>query len=55
MLEKKIWDKVSVGDTLAYVHSNKEENIEEAIEKVKEAYSISEKEPERYVDILNII
>lgn len=55
VLEKKIGDKVSVGDTLAYVHSNKEENIEEVIEKVKEAYGIAEKEPERYVDILNII
>ncbi len=55
VLEKKIGDKVNVGETLAYIHFNKKEKIETAIQKVKEAYIISNKEPEKYIDILNII
>lgn len=55
VLEKKIGDKVEVGDTIAYIHSNKEEVIEEVKEKIEEAYKISSNKPEEYKHILNII
>lgn len=55
VLERKIGSKVDIGDTLAYIHSNNKEKIEEATLKIKEAYKISERKPEKYKDILNII
>jgi len=55
VLEKKIGSYVKPNETLAYIHSNNKEKIEETIEKVKEAYEIEDKEPEKYKDILNII
>ena len=55
VLEKKIGDYVEYGDTLAYIHSNREEVIKEAIKEVEEAYKIGEDRPEDYEHILNII
>lgn len=55
VLNKKIGDEVEVGETLAYIHTNKEEKIEEAIEKLKTAYTIGNTKPEKYKDILKII
>lgn len=54
VLEKKIGDKVNIGDILAYIHSNKE-NIEEAKQMIEASYKISKEKPEEYRDILNII
>lgn len=55
VLEKKIGDYVNFGETLCYIHSNREYILEEAINCLKEAYTISEKKPEEYEHILNII
>ncbi len=55
VLEKKIGDKVNKGETLAHIHSNKQELINEAEIKIKEAYKIEDKEPEKYKHILNVI
>lgn len=55
VLEKKIGDYVTYGETLGYIHSNIEGPIEKAEEQLKNAYVISEEEPEEYEDILNII
>lgn len=54
VLEKKIGEKVNIEDILAYIHSNKEERIEEAIQKVYEAYTIGQKQ-NKYEHILEII
>lgn len=43
------------GETLAYIHSNKEELIQSAKEKVEKAYKITKEKTEEYKDILNII
>ncbi len=55
VLEKKIGEYVNIGETIAYIHVNKKDKIEEAIEQIKKAYKIEEEKPERYKDILNII
>lgn len=43
VLEKKVGDKVEAGDTLAVVHSNKE-NVDDVIERVKKCYSFGDDE-----------
>lgn len=55
VLEKKVGDYVNFGDTLGYIHSNREETIEKAKEMLKDAYTIEDTEPEEYEHILNII
>ncbi|MCI8519118.1 MAG: hypothetical protein HFJ51_03295 [Clostridia bacterium] len=55
VLEKKIGDKVSKGEILAFIHTNNREVISISEEKLKEAYEISESEPETYKEILGII
>lgn len=55
VLEKKIGEKVVIGETIAYIHSNKEELIEEVKEKINKAYKIISNKPEEYKHILNII
>ena len=55
VLEKKIGEYVNIGETIAYIHVNKKDKIEEAVEQIKKAYKIEEERPERYKDILNII
>ena len=55
VLEKKIGEYVNIGETIAYIHVNKKDKIEEAIERVKKAYKIEEERPDKYKDILNII
>lgn len=55
VLEKKIGEKVEIGETIAYIHSNKEELIEEVKEKINKAYKIISNKPEEYKHILNII
>ena len=55
VLNKKIGDKVEKGETLAYIHTNLEDRIEEAKKDIQKAYKISEIAPEKYEDILGII
>lgn len=55
VLEKKIGDYVNFGETLCYIHSNREDIIEEVVKQLKEAYTISQKEPNDYEHILGII
>ena len=55
VLEKKIGDKVDIGDVLAYIHYNKDIESNEAIENVIGAYEIAEGEPEKYRHILKIM
>lgn len=40
---------------LAYIHTNKEEVIQNSASKIKDAYEISEERPEEYKEILDII
>lgn len=55
VLEKKIGDKVNKGEVLAYIHANKEEEIENAVKELKNAYEISQQKPQQYKHILNVI
>ena len=55
VLEKKIGDYVNFGDTLGYIHSNREDIVEKAKEMLKEAYIIEDTNPEEYEHILNVI
>lgn len=55
ILEKKIGDKVEKGEILAYIHTSKEEKIEEAEETLKVAFEITDEMPEKYQEILGII
>ena len=55
VLNKKIGDKVEKGETLAYIHTNLEDRINEAEKSIQKAYKISETAPEKYEDILGII
>ena len=45
-LVKKVGDKVSIGDTIAIIHSNDEEKTKRAKERLLNAYSFSDKEVE---------
>jgi len=56
VLNKKIGDKVQVGETLAVIHANCQECAVEAIELVKKAFSYSEtipQKPELIYEIIN--
>lgn len=55
VLEKKIGNRVEKGETLAYIHTNREEIIKMSKEKLKLAYEISDNEPSKYQEILNIV
>lgn len=55
VLEKKIGDEIKNGEILAYIHSNKEEKIDEAIKIIEKAYKINKEKPEEYIDIIDII
>lgn len=55
VLEKKIGDKIKNGEILAYIHSNKEEKLDEAVKMTEKAYKINKEKPEKYVDIIDII
>lgn len=55
VLNKKIGDKVEKGETLAYIHTNLEDRIEEAKKDIQNAYEISENKPANYEHILGII
>lgn len=54
VLNKKIGDKVEIGETLAYIHTNKDD-AQNHIETLKSAYEISEDRPDEYKHILKII
>ena len=55
VLEKKIGDFVNIGDILCYIHSNRQDVINETENELKMAYKIGEEEPEEYEHILNVI
>ena len=55
VLEKKIGDYVEYGDTLGYIHANREDLIDRAVNELKDAYTIGDEKPEEYEDILNVI
>lgn len=40
---------------MAYIHTNREEIIKMSKEKLKLAYEISDNEPSKYQEILNIV
>ena len=52
---KEYNEKIDKGEILAYIHANVAEKIEEAKEKIQEAYKISKQKPTEYKHILNII
>lgn len=51
IFNKKVGDKVDVGDVLCYVHANNEQKAKEAVEKIQDAYTISENK----IDVENYI
>jgi pyrimidine-nucleoside phosphorylase len=55
VLKKKVGDKTAEGDTLAVLHVNNEDNLEEARIKLAAAFSISDKKPEKKQLIYEII
>ena len=46
---------MEVGDTLAYIHTNREDKIQEAKINIRKAYKISEESTNIYEHILGII
>lgn len=54
-LLKKVGDKVSKNEKLAYIYANDEQKGKEAVEKLLDVYKISEKKVENVSDILKII
>ena len=55
VLNKKISDKVSIGDTLAYIHANDDKKGKKAVEDLYKAYEFSENKPEKQKHILEIV
>ena len=55
IINKKISDKVEIGETLAYIHANDEQKGRKAVEDLIEAYKISEEVVEKPKCILDII
>lgn len=55
VLNKKISDKVSKGDILAYIHANDDEKGKQAVADILEAYEISSERPEKPEHIIDII
>ena len=54
-LLKKVGDKISSGDTLAYIYANDEKKGEKAKELLLETYKISEEKVDKLNDILEIV
>ena len=55
VLNKKISDKVSIGDTLAYIHANDDKKGKNAVEDLYKAYEFSENKPEKQKRRLGIV
>jgi len=55
VFNKKIADKVTAGEVLAYVHANDEAKGKQSVEDILEAYEIVEIEIEKPKHILGII
>ena len=55
VLNKKISDKIKKGDALAYVYANDSKKGEEAVERLKEIYKMSETKVEKEKAILGVI
>ena len=55
VLNKKVSDKVKIGDTLALIYANDEEKGNQAVEDLKNTYIISDKEVEKEKIIIEVI
>lgn len=55
VLNKKIGDKVKIGDTLAYIHANNEEKGKIAVEDLYNAYEFSTEEVPKQEHILGVV
>lgn len=55
VLNKKIGDKVEIGDTLAYIYANDEEKGNKAVKDLYNAYKFSDKEVSKPEHILGIV
>lgn len=55
VLNKKIGDKVEIGDTLAYIHANNEEKGKFAVEDLYNAYEFSTEEVSKQEHILGVV
>ena len=55
VMKKKIGDRIEAGEAIAYIHTNRENRIDEAINKIQEAVSITNTYDGKYKTILNII
>lgn len=55
ILNKKVSDKVQKGDVIAYTYANNEQKGQEAVEKIKNTYKISEMKKEKEKIILGIV
>jgi pyrimidine-nucleoside phosphorylase len=55
VLQKKVGDRVGMGDVLARIYSDRETVLEEVRARVKNAYRIQSTEPDRIHMILNLI
>ena len=45
-MNKRVGDKISKGETIAYIHASSEESAKEAIERLKKSITISATEVE---------
>ena len=55
VLNKKIGDRVEIGEVLAYIHTKDEGKIEEAKDDIEGAYKIIKNAPNKYEHILDVI
>lgn len=55
ILNKKVADKVEIGETLAYIHANDEEKGKIAVEQLKQTYKITENLVEKQEHIIGVI
>ena len=55
VLNKKVGDVVNKGETLAFIHANSLEKLEEAKKKVLETYKIVDAKTEKNRSIIKII
>lgn len=55
VLEKKVGQKVEMGDIIAYIHANNEEKGKEAVNKLKEIYVIKNEQEQLKPTIIEVI
>ena len=55
VFNKKVGDKVEIGDNLVYIHANDEEKCEKALKELEEIIEITKNEISKQEHILGII